>query len=89
MSMVRQSQFEGTPLEDLNLNFSVFLEVCDMLKLNEVSTNVIHLRLFPFSLRDKGRAWFHSLPLGCIMTKDELTKVFLAKFFPSSKMVNL
>jgi len=47
-------------LEDSNLHPSVFLEVCDMLKLNGVSSDAIRLRLFPFSLRDKARAWLHN-----------------------------
>ena len=84
ISMVQQSQFRGTPLEDPNLHLSVFLKVCDTLNLNRVSTDVIRLFLFPFSLRDKVRVWLHLLPSGCIKTWDELTKVFLAKFFPSS-----
>ena len=66
-----------------------FLKVRDTLKLNGVSIDAILLRLFPFSLRDKGRAWLHLLYLGCITTWDELTKVFLAKFFPPSRMVSL
>ena len=85
ISMVQQSQFGGTPLKDLNLHLLVFSEVCDTLKLNGVSTDAIHLCLFPFSLRDKARAWLHSLPSGCITTWDELTRAFLAKFFPRSK----
>jgi len=56
ISMVQQSQFGGMPLEDSSLHLSVFLEVCDALKLNGVSTNAICLCLFPFSLRDKARA---------------------------------
>jgi len=73
------------PLEDPNLHLLVFLEVCDTLKLNGVSTDAIHLRLFPFPLRDKARAWLHSLPSGCITTWDELTRAFLTKFFPSEQ----
>ena len=65
--MVQQSQFGGMPLEDPNLHLSVFSEVCDTLKLNRVYTDAICLRLFPFSLRDKARAWLHSLPSGCII----------------------
>jgi len=40
----------------------VFLEVCGTLKHNGVSTDIIRLRLFLFSLSDKARAWLHSLP---------------------------
>jgi len=56
ISMVQQSQFGGSPMEDPNLHLSVFLEVCDKLKINGASTNAICLRLFPLSLRDKARA---------------------------------
>jgi len=76
-------------LEDPNLHISVFIEVCDTLKLNKVSTDVIQLHLFPFSLRDKARAWLHSLPSGYITAWDKLTRAFLAKFFSPSKMASL
>ena len=74
-------------MEDPNLHLSVFLEVCDTLKINGASSNAICLCLFPFSLRDK--AWLHSLPLGSIRTWDALTKVFLTKFFPPKKTASL
>jgi len=83
--MFQQSQFRGSPMEDPNLHLSVFLEVCDTLKINRGSNDAIRLRLFPFSLRDKARAWLHSLPPGSITTWDELTKVFLTKFFPPAR----
>ena len=76
-------------MEDPNLHLSVFLEVCDTLKINGASTDAIRLRLFPFSLRDKARAWLHSLPPGSISTWEELTKAFLARFFPPSKTASL
>ena len=61
----------------------------DMLKLNGVSTDAIHLRLVPFSLGDKAQVCLQSLPPGRIQTWDKLTKVFLAEFFPPSKMESL
>jgi len=85
ISMVQQSQFGGTPLEDSSLHLSVFLEVCIMLKLNGVFTDAIQLHLFPFSLRDRARAWLHSLPSKCITTWDELPRAFLTQFFPPIK----
>lgn len=60
ISMVQQSQFGSTSLEDPNLHLLVFLEVCDTLK-----------------------------PLGYITTWDELTRAFLAKFFPLHKTESL
>jgi len=89
ISMVQQSQFGGLPMKDPNLHLFVFLEVCDTLKINGAFTNAIRLRLFPFSLRDKTRAWLHSLPSRPISTWEELTKAFLAKFFPPSKTASL
>ena len=75
-------------MEDPNLHLAVFLKVCNTLKINGAS-DVIHLRLFPFSLMDKVRAWLHSLPLRSITMWDELIKAFLAKFFPPSKTASL
>ena len=76
-------------MEDSNLHLSVFLEVRDTLKINRASTDAIRLCLFPFSLRDKALAWLHSLSPGSITTWDELTRAFLAKFFPPSKTASL
>ena len=89
ISMVQQSQFGGSLVEDPDLHLLVFLEVCNTVKINGASTYATPLHLFPFSLRDKARAWLHSLPLGFVTTWDELTKVFLAKFFPPSKTASL
>jgi len=68
LSRTQPYQFGGTALEDPNLHLSVFLEVCDTLKLSRMSTYAIHLCLFPFSLRDKARARLQSLPSRCITT---------------------
>lgn len=73
MHMVQQNQFGGAPTEDLNAHLSSFLEICDTVKMNGVTENAIRLRLFSFSLRDKAKAWFQSLPYGSITTWEELT----------------
>ena len=76
-------------MENPNLHLSEFLEVYDTLKINGASTDAICLRMFPFSLRDKARAWLYLLSPGSVTMWDELTKVFLAKFFSPSKMASL
>ncbi|XP_042405116.1 uncharacterized protein LOC121995443 [Zingiber officinale] len=65
LNMIQQHQFGGAPTEDPNLHMEVFLEFCETLKYNGASADAIRLRLFPFSLRDKARAWLHSLPSDC------------------------
>ena len=72
-------------MDDPNLHLSIFLAVCDTLKLNGFSTDDIRLHLFPLSLKDKACAWLLSLPPNSVTTWDALTRAFLAKFFPPSK----
>lgn len=83
--MVQQNQFGGAAVEDPNAHLGSFLEICDMVKMNGVTEDAIRLRLFSFSLRDKAKAWFQSLPYGSITTWDDLAQKFLIKYFPPSK----
>ena len=89
ISMVQQSQFGSIPMDDPNFHLSVFLEVYNTLKIDGASSHAIYLHLFPFSLRDKTRAWLHSLPWGSITAWDEFTKVFFPSSSLSSKMASL
>src|ERR1044072_9500143 len=89
LSAVQQNQFSGAPTDDPNLHLSVFVQYADTVKANGVNPEAIRLRLFPFSLRDRARAWLQSLPSNSITTWDELKKVFLARYFPPSKTAML
>ncbi|XP_017984334.1 PREDICTED: uncharacterized protein LOC108663627 [Theobroma cacao] len=82
-------QFEGLPNDDLNAHISKFLEICDTFKHNGVIDDAIHLRLFPFSLRDKVEVWLNAIPTRSITTWDNLAQKFLAKFFPSAKAAKM
>ena len=50
--------------------------------MNEVDHNVIKLKLFPFSLKDKEESWFHNLSIRSINTWGEMVEAFFTKFFP-------
>jgi len=63
LNLVQQNQFSGSPTEDPNLHISTFLRLGGTLKENQ---EVVRLHLFPFSLRDRASAWFHSLEVGSI-----------------------
>ncbi|KAM1218500.1 hypothetical protein TB2_045615 [Malus domestica] len=81
--------FYGLTTEDPNLHISNFVEICETLKIHGATNDAIRLRLFPFSLKDKGKSWFNSLPADSITTWDELANQFLQRFFPPSKTSKL
>ncbi|XP_056169324.1 uncharacterized protein LOC115665665 [Syzygium oleosum] len=90
IQMLQQSvQFSGLPSDDPNAHIDAFHEICDTIKYNEVSDDVIRLRLFPFSLRDKAKGWFSSLPVGSITTWNDMAQKFLGKFFPPAKSAKM
>ena len=82
-------QFGGSPNDDPNEHIVSFLVICDTQKHNGVSTKAIRLMLFSFSLKDKAKNWFYSLPQESISTWDEMASKFLAKYFPPSKSAKL
>ena len=45
----------------------------------------MRLRIFPYSLKDRAKAWLHSLPTGSITTLNNLATKFLAKYFPPAR----
>jgi len=75
LNLVQQNQFSGSPTKDPNLYVSTFLRLTGTLKENQ---EAVRLHLFPFSLRDRASAWFHSLEVGSITSWDQMRRAFLA-----------
>ncbi|XP_073120605.1 uncharacterized protein [Henckelia pumila] len=90
LQMVQNTlQFGGSVIDEPYVHLTNFLDICDTFKIQGVSDDAIRLRLFPFSLRDKAKAWLTNLPAGSIITWDDLDKAFLTKYFPPSKSMKL
>jgi hypothetical protein len=60
INMVQQSPFCGKASKDSNAHLQHFLDICNTFIIRGVTQNVVHLRLFPFSLLGKVKQWFYS-----------------------------
>jgi len=78
-------QFGGLPNDDLYDHIANFLEIYDTQQYSGVPAEKVRLMIFSFSLRDKVRIWFKSLPKESITTWDQMAKKFLTKYFPPAK----
>ncbi|KAK8999733.1 hypothetical protein V6N11_065230 [Hibiscus sabdariffa] len=73
-------QCGGSPAENARQHLKSFLEICNSFKIHGVSNDVLKLKLFPYSLRDKAKDWLNNLPLGWFQSWTELCQSFLSKF---------
>jgi hypothetical protein len=64
-----------------------FVEICDMQKFKNVESDILKLKLFPFSLIGKAKEWLHSLPSGGINSWDDLKEAFIKKYDPPVKVL--
>lgn len=53
LQIIQQNQFGGSPSEGPYTHLMIFLEYCDTLKINRVSSDALKFHLFPFSLRNE------------------------------------
>ena len=84
-----KDQFSGSPNEDPVSHLNTIVELCDMQNKKDMDNDIMKLQLFPFSIRDKAKAWFSSLPPNSIGTWDKCKYAFIAKYFPPAKIISL
>jgi len=79
--------FGGFHNDDLDKHIASFLVICDAQRINGMSTEVIKLKLFPFSLKDKAKTWFNSLLKNILVTWDDMTNKFHTKYSSPAKSI--
>ena len=66
LNLVMKDQFADTPNEDAASRLNTFMQLCDMQNKKYVDNDIVKFKLFPFSLRDRAKIWFSSLPRNSI-----------------------
>ena len=82
VNLIQQNVFHGMESESPHEHINTFLQCCQTVKCGVASMEYVRLALFPFSLREKAKVWFNSLPKGSVGTWSEMSKLFLAKYYP-------
>jgi hypothetical protein len=78
--------FRGLLSEDPYDHVRTFKEVCEFVKSSNVPIDLVRLRLFPFSLHDRVKAWLHNMRPESIISWEMMQNKFYHKFFPIAKI---
>ena len=54
-----------------------------------MDNDIVKLKLFMFSLRDRAKTWFLSLPKNIIDAWNKCKDAFISKYFPPTKIISL
>ncbi|RVW48735.1 hypothetical protein CK203_076128 [Vitis vinifera] len=77
--------FHGMESENPYAHIKEFEEVCNTFREGEASIDLMRLKLFPFTLKDKAKIWLNSLRPRSIRNWVDLQAEFLKKFFPTHR----
>ena len=71
------------------MSLPIYVDLCDMQKKKDTDNDIVKLKLFPFSLRDRAKVWFWSLPKNSIDSWNKCKDAFISKYFPPAKIITL
>ncbi|RVW68509.1 hypothetical protein CK203_063421 [Vitis vinifera] len=77
--------FHGMESENPYAHIKEFEEVCNTFREGGASIDLMRLKLFPFTLKDKAKIWLNSLRPRSIRNWVDLQAEFLKKFFPTHR----
>ena len=81
--------FHGMESENPYSHIREFEEVCNTFKEDISNVDLMRLKFFPLTLKDKAKIWLNSLMPRTIMDWGDMQVEFLKKFFSTYKTNNL
>lgn len=77
--------FHGLENENPYVHIREFEEVVATFHSQNATDDIVRLKFFPFSLKDRAKSWLYSLRPRSIGSWNEMTQVFFNKYFPQHK----
>ena len=81
--------FHGMESENPYSHMREFEEVCNTFKEETVTVDLMRLKLFPFTFKDKAKIWLNSLRPRSVQNLTEMQAEFLKKFFSTHRTKSL
>ena len=81
--------FHGMASKNPYLHIRELEEVCNTFKEETATMDLMRLKLFPFTLKDKAKFWLNSMRSRSIRNWTEMEAEFLKKFFSTHRTNSL
>lgn len=81
--------FHGLPNEDPLTFIRDFYAIVEHFPLNGLNEDQLRMRCFPYTMKDRAKAWLMSLPANSLTTWGEIYDKFMGKYYSYQKTTNL
>ena len=92
LALITAHKFMRDPTDSNECPFKhvkLFKSLCDTISSEDVSTDYIRMKAFPFSLGGRASTRLENIPSGSIFSWQALSDLFTNKYFPASKTKEL